>query len=203
MKLTPLCCGLLLLCGSARAQGVQSEPQPPPAPQEFVAFFQAYCLEKFPDDPALVSAASDVKFTALTPSEKKLFLRSDPGQGWLIRGESGKYILTDELPPYHACAVRHAVRTPFSVTPLKELADKYVTAKGHRLVDGPAIQTPMGDGIVSALSSQDEVDEKGVPTGEAFMLAVVSYPAQTLADGTRSEPFWEIRFVRQIFRTAA
>jgi len=47
------------------------------------------------------------------------------------------------------------------------------------------------------------VDERGVPTGEAFMLAVVSYPAQSLEDGTQSQPFWEIRFVRQIFRTAA
>jgi hypothetical protein len=201
MKPGALCCALLLLSGRARAQEAQSEP--PPAPQEFVAFFQAYCLEKFPDDSALVSAASDGKFTALTPNETKLFLRNDPGQGWLIRGESGKYILTDELPPYHACAVRHAVRTPFSVTPLKELADKYVTAKGHRLVDGPSMQTPMGGGIVSSLSSQNEVDAKGVPTGEAFTLAVVSYPAQTLADGTTSQPFWEIRFVRQIVRTAA
>jgi hypothetical protein len=203
VKLASLCCGLLLLYGGARAQDAKTDTALPPAPQDFVAFFQAYCLEKFPDDSALASAASDGKFAALTPSETKLFLRGDPGQGWLIQGESGKYILTDEMPPYHACAVRHAVRTPFSVTPLKELADKYVTAKGHRLVDGPAIQTPMGEGIVSALSSQNEVDEKGVPTGEAFMLAVVSYPAQTLADGTRSQPFWEIRFVRQILRTAA
>jgi hypothetical protein len=61
----------------------------------------------------------------------------------------------------------------------------------------------MGEGIVSTLSSQNEVDEKGVPTGEAFMLAVVSYPAQVLANGTRSQPFWEIRFVRQISRIAA
>ena len=92
---------------------------------------------------------------------------------------------------------------PFSVTPLKDLAGQYVAAKGHRLVDGDSLQTPMGEGIVSALSSQTEVDEKGVPTGEAFMLAVVSYPPQDLADGTKSQPFWEIRFVRQISRTAA
>jgi hypothetical protein len=86
---------------------------------------------------------------------------------------------------------------------LKDLAGKYVAAKGHRLVDGESLQTPMGEGIVTALSSQNEVDEKGVPTGEAFTLAVVSYPPQPLADGTQSEPFWEIRFVRRIFRTAA
>ena len=45
----------------------------------------------------------------------------------------------------------------------------------------------MGEGIVSALSSQNEVDEKGVPTGEAFMLAVVSYPAQ-VAGGRHQVP---------------
>ena len=203
MKRAALCCGLLLLCGSARAQDVQSDVQLPPAPDEFVTFFTTYCLEKFPDDAALVTAASDSKLVSLTQDQTRLFLRNDPGQGWLIQGESGKYILTDELPPYHACAVRHAVHTPFSVAPLKDLAGKYVAAKGHRLVDGESLQTPMGEGIVSALSSQKEVDEKGVPTGEAFMLAVVSYPPQALADGTKSQPFWEIRFVRQIFRTAA
>ena len=211
MKPAALCCVLLLMSGSVRAQDGQpdsksdSKPgaQLPPAPEEFVAFFQAYCLEKFPDDAALVSAAADGKLVALTQDQTKLFLRNDPGQGWLIEGENGKYILTDELPPYHACAVRHAVRAPFSVTPLRDLAGKYVAAKGHRLVDGEALQTPMGEGIVSALSSQNEVDEKGVPTGEAFMLAVVSYPPQDQADGTKSQPFWEIRFVRQIFRTAA
>ena len=203
MKPAALCCALLLLSGSVRAQDAQSDAGLAPVPAEFVAFFKAYCLEKFPDDAALVSAASDSKLVALTQDQIKLFLRNDPGQGWLIQGESGKYILTDELPPYHACAVRHAVHVPFSVTPLKDLAGQYVAAKGHRLVDGDSLQTPMGEGIVSALSSQNEVDEKGVPTGEAFMLAVVSYPAQDQADGTKSQPFWEIRFVRQIFRTAA
>jgi hypothetical protein len=203
MKPAALCCALLLLSGSVRAQEAQPDAQLPPVPAEFVAFFTTYCLEKFPDDAALVSAASDSKLVALTQDQIKLFLRNDLGQGWLIQGESGKYVLTDELPPYHACAVRHAVRVPFSVTPLKDLAGKYVAAKGHRLVDGESLQTPMGEGIVSALSSQTEVDEKGVPTGEAFMLAVVSYPPQDLADGSKSQPFWEIRFVRQIFRTAA
>jgi hypothetical protein len=203
VKQAAFCCALLLISSSLRAQEAKPQIPLPPAPAEFVAFFSAYCLEKFPDDSALVSAASDSKLVALTSTEIKLFLRGDPGQGWLIQGESGKYVLTDELPPYHACAVRHAVRTPFSVTDLKELAGKYVAAKGHRLVDGPSLQTPMGAGIVSALSSQNEVDDKGVPTGEAFMLAVVSYPPQDMADGTKSQPFWEIRFVRQIFRTAA
>jgi len=203
VKPAALCCALLLLSGSVRAQEAVPQTPLPPAPAEFVAFFSAYCLEKFPDDAALVLAASDRRFVALTSAETKLFLRGDPGQGWLIQGENGRYVLTDELPPYHACAVRHAVRTPFSVTDLKELAGKYVAAKGHRLVDGPSLQTPMGEGIVSALTSQNEVDDKGVPTGETFMLAVVSYPAQDQADGTKSQPFWEIRFVRQIFRTAA
>ena len=203
MKPAALCCALLLLSGSVRAQDAQSDAGLAPVPAEFVAFFKAYCLEKFPDDAALVSAASDSKLMALTQEQTKLFLRNDAGQGWLIQGENGRYVLTDELPPYHACAVRHAVHVPFSVTPLKDLAGQYVAAKGHRLVDGESLQTPMGEGIVTALSSQNEVDEKGVPTGEAFMLAVVSYPAQAQADGTKSQPFWEIRFVRQIFRTAA
>ena len=203
MKQAILCCALLLLSGGAQAQDAQPGANLPPAPAEFVAFFTTYCLEKFPDDAALVSAAFDSKLVALTQEQTQLFLRNDPGQGWLIQGESGRYILTDALPPNHACAVRHAVHVPFSVTQLKDLAGKYVAAKGHRLVDGESLQTPMGDGIVTSTSSQNEVDEKGVPTGEAFMLVVVSYPPQPLADGTKSQPFWEIRFARQISRIAA
>ena len=104
MKPAALCCALLLLSGSVRAQDAPPDVGLPPAPVEFVAFFRAYCLEKFPDDAALVSAASDSKLVALTQDQIKLFLRNDSGQGWLIQGESGKYILTDELPPYHAWA---------------------------------------------------------------------------------------------------
>jgi hypothetical protein len=191
-----LCCGLLLLCGGARAQ----EAALPPAPEEFVALFQSYCLEKFPDDDVLVAAALEKKLQALTQAEIRMFLRGEPGQGWLIEGASGKYILTDKLPPTHACTIRLAVRAPFSAASVTQAAEKFAAAKGHHLVAGAAVQLPLGGGITTSISSQNEVTEGGVPTGESFMFAVVNYPAQPLADGSQSKQFWEVRFMRQIYR---
>jgi hypothetical protein len=200
VKPASLWCGLLLLGSSARAQDAIAEATLPPAPEEFIALFQTYCLEKFPDDDVLAAAAQDKKLRTLTSAEIRLFLRGDPGQGWLIEGESGKYILTDELPPIHACAIRHAVRSPFSAASVTQAAEKFVAAKGHHLVAGPSLQSPLGGGITTSLSSQSEVTESGIPTGEAFLFAVVTYPAQMQADGSQSTPFWEVRFVRQITR---
>lgn len=196
MKLNVLACGLLLFCGGARAQ----DAAPTPLPDEFLGLFSSYCLDKFPDDAAVFSAAFDAKLPKLSQEEGKLFIRSKSGgQGWLIQGAGGRYVLTAELPPYHACTIRQAVLTPFSTEALNAAADKFVAAKGHRLVEGAATQRPMGDGIASAMSYRNEVDARGVPTGEIFMFAVVGYPGAATADDPK--PFWEIRFSRVILKS--
>jgi hypothetical protein len=201
LKLAAFCCGLLLLGGGARAQEVA--PDSVPSPDEFISLFSSYCLEKFPDDAAVFSAASDARLKVLSADEAKLFIRSKSGgQGWLIQGKGGRYVLTEELPPYHACTIRHAVLTPFSTESFNAAADRFVAAKGNRLVEGSATQRPMGDGVASAMSYRNEVNAKGVPTGEIFMFAVVGYPGPVTADDTQSKPFWEIRFSRVILRNA-
>lgn len=196
MKRHILACGLLLLCGGARAQDTT------PSPDEFLGLFSAYCLDKFPDDAAVFSAAFDAKLAKLSQEEGRLFIRSKAGgQGWLIQGKGGRYVLTAEMPPYHACTIRHAVMTPFSTEALNAAADKFVAAKGHRLVEGAATQRPEGDGIASAMSYRNEVDARGVPTGEIFMFAVVGYPGASAADSSQPKPFWEIRFSRVILKS--
>ena len=199
MKRCVLACGLLLLSGSARAQDA---PAPTPSPDEFIRLFSSYCLEKFPDDAAVVSATSDNKLTKLTAEEARLFVRSKAGgEGWLIQGTGGRYVLTAERPPYHACTIRHAVLTPFPTEAFNAMADRFVAAKGNRLVEGTSSERTMGDGIASAMSTRNEVDAKGVPTGEIFLFAVVGYPGSP-GEG-QPKQFWEIRFSRVILRNAA
>lgn len=197
MKLRVFCCGLLLiLIGGARAQDAAPAAA---SSDEFISLFSAYCLDKFPDDAAVFSAAFDAKLAKLSQEEGRLFIRSKAGgQGWLIQGAGGRYVLTAEMPPYHACTIRHAVLTPFSTEALNAAADRFVAAKGHRLVEGAATQRPEGDGIASAMSYRNEVDARGVPTGEIFMFAVVGYPGAAAADDPK--PFWEIRFSRVILK---
>ena len=92
------------------------------------------------------------------------------------------------------------VLKPFSTETLNALADKFVAAKGNRLVDGASTERPMGDGIASAMSYRNEVSAQGVPTGEIFMFAVVGYPGSA-AEG-QPRHFWEVRFSRVILRNA-
>jgi hypothetical protein len=68
-------------------------------------------------------------------------------------------------------------------------------------VEGAATQRPEGDGIASAMSYRNEVDARGVPTGEIFMFAVVGYPGASAADSSQPKPFWEIRFSRVILKS--
>lgn len=200
MKPAAFCCGLLLLTSSGtRAQ--EAAPGPTPS-DEFIRLFSSYCLDKFPDDAAVVSATADNKLTKLSSEEARLFVRSKAGgEGWLIQGMGGRYVLTAERPPYHACTIRHAVLTPFSTEALNAMANKFVAAKGNRLVDGASTERPMGDGIASAMSYRNEVNANGVPTGEIFMFAVVGYPG-SVGEG-QPKQFWEVRFSRVILRNAA
>lgn len=199
MKTAAFCCGLLLLVSSGgRAQ--EAVPGATPS-DEFIRLFSSYCLDRFPDDAAVATATTDNRLTKLSSEEASLFVRSKAGgEGWLIQGEGGRYVLTAERPPYHACTIRHAVLTPFSTQALNAMADKFVAAKGNRLVDGASTERPMGDGIASAMSYRNEVNAKGVPTGEIFMFAVVGYPG-TAGEG-QPKQFWEVRFSRVILRNA-
>jgi hypothetical protein len=192
-----LACALLLLAVTARAQDAATAP---PVSDEFVGLFSSYCLQKFPDDEALTTQASSDRREALTDAQLKTFLHSDPGQGWLLAGTDSKYVLTTERPPFHACAVRRYSDQVLDGAPFVAAARSFAVAHGHSLGPLQTRQRTIGPDIVSSAMMLQEVDEKGVPTLETYMFFVVSYPAMTKADGTEGKPFYDIRFVRQIYR---
>jgi hypothetical protein len=73
---------------------------------ELIDIFAAVCLAKFPDDAAVRQFAIEKQLDAMPDDTVRQLLGTDPGQGWFQDTARGRYLLTLELPPYHACAIR-------------------------------------------------------------------------------------------------
>ncbi|MBN9587666.1 MAG: hypothetical protein BGN85_05025 [Alphaproteobacteria bacterium 64-11] len=191
-----LCCALLLMAADARAQ--EPDDTATPVSAEFVDLFSSYCLKQFPDDRALSDRAAGEGQRPLTSAEVGSFLHVDPGMGWTIAGRETSYVLTVQVPPYHACALRRYSEVPLDGAPFIEAARGFAALSGHKLAPPLMRQRDIGNGIVSSGIYFQELDEKDKPLSEAFMFFTVRYPAVARADGAPSKPFWEVRFVRQI-----
>jgi hypothetical protein len=196
---TVLCAALLLMAAGARAQdGDGKDGASAPVSAEFVSLFSSYCLHQFPDDKAVTAQAMGEGRRPLTPAEVGSFLHVDPGVGWMIAGQETSYVLTVQVPPYHACALRRYSDTPLDGAPFIEAARGFAALSGHRLGAPLTRQRDIGGGIISSGTYFQELDDKDRPLSEAYMFFTVRYPAVPRADGTPSKPFWEVRFVRQI-----
>ena len=77
-----------------------------PAWGEMVGMFAEACLEKFPDDVAVRQYAVEKRLTVMPDDMVRQLLGADPGQGWVRDTARGRYLLTIEMPPFHACAIR-------------------------------------------------------------------------------------------------
>jgi hypothetical protein len=164
---------------------------------EYVGLFSSLCLQKFPDDNAL-SAEASAKGPAITPEGLKIFLHGDPGQGWTIAGADTKYILTDEAPPYHSCALRHPSPQPLNGSPFFAAASKFVTAGGQSLGALQARRVPGPNGRSTLEVQAPVLDAKGQPTPETYIFIDDTFPAMTKPDGSQTAPLYDVRFVRQI-----
>lgn len=184
----------MLLAGAALAQDQPSAP----VPDEFVRLFTGYCLAKFPDDDALKDKAQADKREPLTAAQVQSYLHADPGVGWLV-GEDGKYVLTVEQPPYHACAIRRYVGEVMDGKALFAAAGEFLAPSGRKLGAPQTIQRAIGPGIVSSGVLMQVIGTSGQPSTEGFMFFVVSYPAGTKPDGTTRPAFYDVRFVRQLY----
>ena len=77
-----------------------------PAWGAMVGMFAEACLEKFPDDTAVRQYAAAKRLTVMPDDMVHQLLGADPGQGWIQNTARGRYLLTIEMPPYQACAIR-------------------------------------------------------------------------------------------------
>jgi hypothetical protein len=116
----------------------------------------------------------------------------------MIAGQETSYVLTVQVPPYHACALRRYSEAPLDGEPFIAAARRFAAMTGHKLAPPIRRDRDIGNGIISSGAYFQELDDKDQPLGEAYMFFTVRYPAVTRADGKSSKPFWEVRFVRQI-----
>jgi hypothetical protein len=189
-----LACGLMLLAGAALAQDTA-----PPVGDEFVALFSSYCLQKFPDDGALAAQAAKDKLEPLSPAQVKTLAHKD-GLGWMVSRAGVPYLLTVEEASLHSCALRRTADTMMDGQPLIAAATKFVEAQHHKLMPPAVFARPMAGGAVSNSITLQELDDRDVPLPQVYMFFVVSYPATERPDGILAKPFYEIRFMRQMYR---
>jgi hypothetical protein len=185
---------LMLLAGAALAQDTA-----PPVGDEFVQLFSSYCLQKFPDDGALAAQAAKEKLEPLSPAQVKTIEHKD-GLGWMVSRAGVPYLLTVEEASLHSCALRRTSDTVLDGAPLIAAAKSFVEAGGHKLMPPALFARPMAGGAVSNSITLQELDGKDIPLPQAYMFFVVSYPATPRPDGTLAKPFYEIRFMRQMYR---
>jgi hypothetical protein len=167
---------------------------------EMAAIFATFCIDRFPDDRALDTDAKAKKLVALTPDQVKRYLHDDPGRGWSIQGTSGRYVMTVEAPPYHACAVRSM--TPAGLTDAQRYAAEikdYAAKKGDQLsTSTQSTKTPDGIDINAYVSP---VTGPAVKAQESFMLILSNYhgkvPAEFRADAKGGIGV-EVRMVHQV-----
>ena len=193
MRLT-LAGGLMLLAGAALAQDA------PPVAEDFVALFTSYCLQKFPDDGALAAQAVSDKLEAQSPAQVKTIEGKPDGMGWMVTRAGVPYLLTIEQSSLHSCVLRRASDTVLDGAPLIAAAKRFVEAGGHKLMPPVAFAWPMAGGLVSNSITLQELDENDKPLPRAYMFFVVSHPPALRADGSLAKAFYEIRFMRQIYR---
>jgi hypothetical protein len=100
-----LCLGGVTLAALV-AFGAKPVSAAEPAWAEMIEMFAAACLTKFPDDVAVRQYAVEKRLTVMPDDMVRQLLGADPGQGWVQDTARGRYLLTIEMPPYHACAIR-------------------------------------------------------------------------------------------------
>jgi len=103
-----------ILAAAMLAGPAQPSPYRPPANlpdpaaqrDEMIALYDEICLRAFPDDKAAGDAVARHGATPLTDAQVRVLLHEDPGIGWAVDGRTGRFNVTIEAPPFHACAVR-------------------------------------------------------------------------------------------------
>ncbi|MEH3103972.1 MAG: hypothetical protein PGN12_08695 [Sphingomonas phyllosphaerae] len=97
-----------LLSFALQAAPLQQLPDKPQyRGQGQMALFDMICGRVFPDDARIATALARMPgVRALTPEELRIYLKDDPGRGWVMSAGSSRIVVTIESPPIHSCAVR-------------------------------------------------------------------------------------------------
>ena len=175
----------------------QQSPYAPPANvdpvaqrDEMIALYDEICLRAFPDDKAAGDAAARHNATPLTDAQVRIYLHDDPGMGWSLQGRTGRFTVTIEAPPYHACAIRTMTARGFAdFGPYQALANRYEAGGGYRAMN--RVQFTRDNLEVAGGGERRATPDGGTET----LLVIVTTPTREYRD--RGETGVEIRFTHQ------
>jgi hypothetical protein len=172
-------------------------PTPPPdaAAQlaELTGLFNDICLKAFPDDRAVAQAvvARGSSATPMSPDEVRVYLHDDPGVGWFLAGRTGRFEVTVEAPPFHACGIRTLTVSGFpDLSSYRRLSDAFEAGHDVQKI-GPRNFTVGEIDSIGGGESWHRPDR----SDEALLVFSATPSASVRAEGKDGV---EIRFVHQI-----
>jgi len=158
---------------------------------EMIALYDEICLRAFPDDKAAGDAAARHNATPLSEAQVRIYLHDDPGIGWAIDGRSGRFNVTIEAPPYHACAIRTMTAGGFAdFGPYRALADRYEAGGGYRAMNHMQFTR---DNLEVGGGGERRVTPDG---GTESLLVILTTPTREFRD--RGDTGVEVRFTHQL-----
>lgn len=156
--------------------------------------FDMICGHVFPDDARVAAGMAKMAGArALKPEELRVYLKGDPGRGWIMPAGGSNIVVTIEAPPIHACAVR--------ITNTDGVIDE---GKWQQLL--AAAQARSGGGFMTLPTQTFEVgDIRSQASGVQKQGAGGAAEAIYLIRSTPKQPGFatEIRMVRQLVAPGA
>jgi hypothetical protein len=175
---------------SAQYETLVNPPDPRAQLAEQLDIYDAICLRAFPDDAAVDQAMTARGAIALTPQQVRTHLHDDPGRGWTIQGRTGRFTVTVENPPFHACGVRTMTVAGYAdMAPYRALADRFEAGGGFTPI--PSISREIDNLTVTGAGE----GRQGGPKGSETLLVVLTTPSPSTRDAGHNAV--EVRFVHQ------
>jgi hypothetical protein len=178
-----------------------AEPPSPPAGgalRGLVASFDMLCNRVFPDDERIAAAMARIPaMKPLTARQLRIYLKDDPGRGWIAGDGTSNMVVTIESPPFHACAVR----MPQTDGAIDEAMWRSVVDAAEARAGGGFTRMPPQSFLIGDLRSAVIGDQRRNPDGsaEAFYLfrTAPADPVKATGYGV------ELRLVHQIVAAGA
>ncbi|HEX5183069.1 MAG TPA: hypothetical protein VFW19_07945 [Allosphingosinicella sp.] len=197
---TPFLSALLMLAAPGEAADLPYRlpvPQPDAAAQlaEMIGLYDEICLKAFPDDNAVKRAvtARGTAATEMRKSELRRYLHDDPGVGWFLAGRTGRFEITIEGPPFHACGIRTLTVSGFpDLSSYRQLADAFEAGHDAQKI-GPENFTV---GKVDSIGGGETW--KRTDSADEALLVFSSTPSADVRVAGKDGV--EMRFVHQIHR---
>jgi hypothetical protein len=187
----------LLLAGLPAAARAQYEtPVNPPDPgaqlAEMVELYDSICLRAFPDDAAAVRELDRRNAAPMSGPQLHTMLHDDPGRGWTVAGRTGRFSVTIEAPPFHACGVRALTVAGFpDMGSYRAVAERFEQGGNYRAFAPHSM-------VVGSVRTTGGGEQRETTGGAEALMVILTTPDDKVRDAAHSAV--EVRFVHQFAR---